>query len=210
MYTWAQFQAKVRENLTVNANRQGAQTFITNALRAGVISLQDYIHGYRIGHETVYHANDFVTEGYASRATLPPEAQLRDIFLINTAHDRRHPLNAFDWSDRFSLVNGKVGVNSGHGCVSIDPHGYTFYVYPEVKDCWVVSANWDGLKLEFQDEEQTPFDEAMTLVVAEYVQAKLAREVNRDVALHNSYMKSYEVGRRDLYRTHQDRSSVKS
>jgi hypothetical protein len=210
LYTWATFQAKVRENITVNASRQNVQTFVTNTLRAAVISLQDYIPAYRKGHETVYHASDFVTEGYASKAVLPPQAQVQDAFLIDTSCDKRFPLAAFPWKDRFNLVNNHTSVNDGHGRIAIDPYAYTYFVYPEVKDCWVVSVNWDGLKLEFEDDEATPFDEPMALVVAEFIQAKIAREVNRDVALHNSYMQSFERGRRDLYRTAQDRGRVKS
>lgn len=101
--------------------------------------------------------------------------------------------------NRYSLTNeGKIELNN-RPKYTVDPEGYTFYVYPEITGCSLLSMFWNGVKVNFADGEWTPFDEPMAMAVAEYVKAKIAREINHDLDSHNSYMASYANSRSRLY-----------
>jgi hypothetical protein len=233
-YTWAQFVDAVLGMLTVDASRLGsgflevttvnglrrlqAGDYRLAMLRQGVIQLQGVMESYRLNHETLYlPSTDLVTEGCASRGVKPPQSVIRDVWLAQIHTDAttgqqsctRFPTRAWPWEDRFSLVNGKVPVNDGQGVFCIDPQGYTFYVYPEVFDCWMLSIHWDGLKLDFKDAEETPFDEATVGAVAEYVKAKISREVEHDTALHDSYMRTFGMAAQRIYTREREKSQMK-
>lgn len=301
-YTWSQFTAAVNGLLPVDAARVGSVPSLMLAwTRLAVIELQNLIPFYRQNHETLYHPADFVLEGYASRCALPPQARVRQAWLVtydggcanglgvnlvvpglvygvpptwnlgvipgasyqytfglgdvsltngsqtltvsssfiaqgsvvtltgttglaiqavvqpanngteipqlnsisnvttSIAKCHRHPLDDYAWESRMNLVNGKVALNDGHGCISFDPQGETFYVFPGIKDCQNISVFWDGMKVNFQPTELTPFSEQMTLVVADYVKRRLAREVDKDIPLSESFESSYMQGRTLLY-----------
>lgn len=214
-YTWSQFVAAVLGLLPRDSQRIGpVQPYITQMIRQAVIDLEDRIPALKMGHETIYQASDFVGEGYASRATLPPQATPRDAFLVYydldanhqpKPHCRRFPLEDFGWKNRMALVHSKVAVNDGRGLICFDPRGETFYVYPCPRDTQQVSLFWDGRKINFQDNEQTPFDEQMTLVVADFCKSRLSREVDNDLMMADSYSLSYRQGRQILYLNLKDR-----
>lgn len=127
---------------------------------------------------------------------------------VKQNHCERFPLKDFAWEHRFSLVNGGAALNDGKGAICFDPEAETFYVYPAVRDCQNVSVFWDGLKINFQPYEITPFDEQMTLVVSLWVKAMISREVDKDLPLSEDYMNSYKQQRRMLYITMKDRSQT--
>lgn len=111
----------------------------------------------------------------------------------------RYPTEPWPWADRQALINGRIPVNSGIAKFCVDPQGYKFYIYPRVYDGWLLSMWWDGLKLDFQDEDHTPFDEAMAGAVALFVKAHISREVDKDLPMYESYMKSYLLAKQGLY-----------
>src|SRR5688572_25436807 len=80
--TRAEFVAKVKENLTSDANRAGATTYVNNLIDIGMIDLQHYIERYRLGHKDVYEASDFLDEEFASRGELPDQCQIRDVYIL--------------------------------------------------------------------------------------------------------------------------------
>lgn len=301
-YTWSQFTAAVNGLLPVDAARVGSVPALMLAwTRLAVIELQNLIPFYRQNHETLYHPCDFVLEGYSSRAAAPPQARVRQAWLVtydggcanglgpnlvvpgliygnpptwnigvipggsyqytfglgdvsltngsqtltvsgtfiaqgsvvtltgtaglaiqsvvqaanigseipqlnslanvttSISKCHRYPLDDYAWENRMNLVNGIAPLNSGHGFMSFDPQGETFYVFPGIKDCQNISIFWDGLKIQFQPDELTPFTEQMTLVVADYVKKRLAREVDKDIPLSENFGESYERGRALLY-----------
>lgn len=219
-YKWADFVAEVRNHFPTDSPRLNVGTpapgrsksFLELQIRQGVIDVQQYVEHYKVGHETVYRPSDFAQEGYASRATLPPQAEPNDGYLvkidgIETAS--RWPLIPFDWKHRMALVHGVEVVNDRQARFCVDPHGYTFYVYPAVRDCWQVSINWTGIKMDFEEEEETPFDEPLVGCVAEYVKGMIARDVNKDMDTFNSIMRpvtgTYIQKRRNLFLMGQDR-----
>ena len=103
------------------------------------------------------------------------------------------------YPNRYSLTtSGNVALNN-RPKYTMDPDGYTFYVYPEVTGSHFVSMFWTGVKINFADGEFTPFDEGMVMAVAEFVKGKIAREINHDIEGHNSYMTTYGAMRSRLY-----------
>lgn len=191
-YTWKQFKAVVMGFLPVDANRLGAETYNESLLRQGVIHFQSLIPALKINHEAIYHPSDLTVDGRASRGTKPPQSTIKDIWLFETNPDdrskgKRHPVTEIPWSRRFELINGTAGVAS-EALICVEPGGdHSFYIYPEVFDGWLVSMFWDGAKLDFKEEEQVPFTEQLALTVAEFMRAKIEREVKRDLSMANSF-----------------------
>jgi hypothetical protein len=216
---WGELKSTVRSLLTVDSSRLGIQDttdtatgkvipgFISLMIRQAVLDLQHYIPAYRIGHETIYFPQDFVVEGHASRGVLPPLSQIQDIWMCNLSTSERYPvLHDFPWEHRFELVNGMVTLPDNNGRVCIEADAYKFYAYPIITGSMVLSVFWSGEKTNFQDCEETPFDEAAALAVAQYVKGQIAREVENDLPKYNSYFSpgpvnegSYIKTRRRLY-----------
>lgn len=224
VYTWSGFQAAVRALVPIDYARLGSVPALIDAwTRICIIELQNLIPAYRSNHETIYHASDFVLEGMTCRTTLPPQAKVKDAYLVtfddcnscnncnasqpiaNSNFCRRFPLTDFNWDNRMALVHGRIAVNGGNAYISFDPQSRTFYVYPGIKDCQLVSVFWEGLKINFQPNEQVPFTEQTTQVVADYLKARLSREVDKDLPLAESYMNSYQEGRSLAYLEAKDR-----
>lgn len=220
VYTWSEFQAAVRALVPIDYARLGSVPALIDLwTRICIIELQNLIPAYRADHETIFHASDFVLEGEACRATLPPQARVKDAYLVtfddcndckskptaNSSFCRRYPLTDFGWKNRMALVHGRVAVNGGIAYISFDPQSRTFYVYPGIKDCQVVSVFWEGLKTNFQPNEWVPFTEQTTLVIADYLKSRLTREVDKDIPMSESYMATYQEGRSLLYLEAKDR-----
>lgn len=225
VYTWSGFQAAVRALVPIDYARLGSVPALIDLwTRICIIELQNLIPAYRANHETIFHASDFVLEGEACRATLPPQAKVKDAYLVvfdncnscqtsptnNTNTCKRFTLIDFDWANRMALVHGRVPSNGGRAVISFDPQSRTFYVYPGIKDCQVVSVFWEGLKVNFQPNELVPFTEQTTLVIADYLKARLTREVDKDIPMSESYMASYQEGRSLCYLEAKDRRGTNS
>lgn len=221
-FTWAEFTAACRELMPIEKQRMGLQDdngvdgFITRNIRIAVIDLQNYVTSYRKNHETIYYPQDFVTEGYASKGVLPPNAHLKDISFINNKADDagnfRYPATRLPFSDRFDLINGCKLLPDQHGRITVDDAGYTFYAYPVIGDGWVLSVLWDGMgvgnvKLDFKADELVPFEEDCAECVADYVKARIAREVDKDMEMFASYQQSFMAKRKDLYLRNKDKVS---
>jgi hypothetical protein len=218
-YTWSQFLGAVYGLLTVDLKRVGSSftTWKLAVIRQAVTQLQNLVEQYQVNHETIYGPQDTVLEGRASRFVKPPQSIIRNIYLAQTCQDQnsgdskcnRWECDQFPWSDRFALVKGMVPLNAGRGKFAIDPQGYTAYVYPAVYDCWVLSVHWDGVKIDFQDAEETPFDEACAGAVAWFLKAHIALEVERSVDIFNSYMRQYEIAKRLCFGRERDKTQSK-
>lgn len=211
-FTWKEFTDQVTGMLTTDADRAGIELYRPAILRQAVIRIQSLIPELRVGHEVIYYPSDLVVEGHASRGVLPPQAAIRDIWLVKLHQDGRSCFRfqtmQWPWKDRFALVNGKVPINGGQSYFSIDPQGYEFMVFPQVFDCWLISLFYDGQKLDFQDGELTPFTEMMAGAVADYMKSEIKREVDTDLALKRDYMQSFQDKTSLLHLDMRDRNSI--
>lgn len=203
--TWGDFKAQVAKFLTVDNNRGGISDLRENTLRQAVIDIQSLVPQFRLGHETVYTPSDLTEVGYASRGVKPPGSAIRKVIIaraymvVDERRVQRIECRPHDYRNNESMINGDLPVNGDAGFYAIDRYGYTFMVYPAIKEEMVVSLEWDGVKLDFQDDDWTPFNERMASVAAKLIKAEIARDVEKDIALHNSFMVSYAKGKQGLY-----------
>jgi hypothetical protein len=210
-YKWAEFVSECKALMPVEANRlvQGDDgSYFNRLIKLAVLDLQKYVRAYTLNHETVYCPTDFVREGAAGRGVLPPNGRARDMWLFDVKYSVRYPVTEVSWEERFELVNGRVNVKDNNGRAAIDLQGYTFYIYPVVESGWLLSLWWDGLKTEFQDSEETPFDTLALAAAADYVRSELALPVYGDVGMRNAYLQTYQVKRRDCYLNAKERTRI--
>lgn len=213
-YTWAEYVAEVEKLLPIEVNRigVGATDYLTSLIRQGVIDLQRVIPSFRVNHETLYYPNDLVQEGMAARGVKPPQSSFKSLSIstINVAGDADHEDQVirahgepWPWELRWDLINGNVPSNDGKCRYSIDPQGYTFYVYPwHPNEQWILSMFWDGQKLNFQDDEQVPFTEASALAVSYFVKANTAPEVEDSLQGAALWQSKFEAQKPKLYMDH--------
>lgn len=231
--TWAEFKSEVTGLMPQDAQRLGLEDYLPRLMRLAVIDLQDFIPAYRNRHEIIYHAQDFATDGAAGVGVLPPSAQLRDCWMFDTATKRRFAVIGFPWERRFELAKseiteledlivptaaslaaaetaGAVTAAAGNrvGLLAVDPQGAQFYLYPKIEGSFLLSVHWDGRKVDFQEDEQVPFDQDAAQAVADYCKAKIALEVDREQQRHNSFMSEYVLKRTNLYLRNKDKSRL--
>lgn len=223
-YTWSQFKDAVKKLCPLDSIRKGvgtsAEDFFEGNLRQAVIHIQSVIEQFRLNHETVYQLSDFVQEDKALRSVKPPESIIRDVFMARTTDEgtadqltQRFSCVVYDWKDRFDLVHGNEYVDDNRPRIAIDPAGYTFYLYPAPPSddtaCWVVSMFWDGLKLNFKDCEQTPFNEMMAACVANYIKAQIALDVEKSKENYEVYMGQFNRMKPLLYVNEKEKAALK-
>jgi len=214
--TWSELVAGVTSLLGQHRNRRGVESDTAALIRQAVIDIQNAIPGYRVRHESIYLPTDFVDHSFASIGVLPPCAVVQDMWFLKKVADTYDEVNRWPmdvqlpWQDRYMLFAGDYNVDAGHAVVAIDNGAYQFVVYPLVEaDCYV-SVFWDGLKLSFKDDEETPFDEPVFMAVAEFVRAYLTRDIDHDLAGYNSMFQSYLRYRSNLYVNWTERKRIAS
>ncbi len=212
----------VQSMMLTEARRKGSgfEDFRPAIIRQGVIRLQHLIEQYRVGHETVYQPQDFVLEGRASRGVKPPQSVVEDAFLYQTCRDpntgiskaSRFVVERWAWKDRYALTQGLVASNNSKAKLCFDPQGYTFYVYPFVADEWLFGLRWNGLKLDFNDLDETPFNEATAGAVAYFAMAESVRGVQQEagLALKADYMRDFGMAAQQLFLAERDKSQLHS
>lgn len=128
----------------------------------------------------------------------------------------RLPCWEWDWDDRFSLIHGEQCLNDDKPRICIEPYGSTFYVFPEVKALdpdgfsYTLELNWDGISVEWEDDDDVPFLDRDALVVAEFVKSRMERQVKRDLGMATSFDNTYRSGRQISYLDAKNRSRTKS
>lgn len=119
---------------------------------------------------------------------------------------KRYPLNLVRWTDRHELIEAAVAMSGSSGFISFDPNSSTFLTFPQVPvgpddndRTWHVEINWDGVKLEWDDADETPFDDEAVDGVAEYVNAWFLRLVDSDMPGAEAAMKSHRNTKANAY-----------
>lgn len=211
--TWNEFTTIIHGLVTVDARRLGIATgrnnFLDLMIRQAVLEVQSFIDFYKQGHETTYGADDLTQMNMASAGVLPPDCEPLDCYHARVGKPcARQPIWPYDWQNRNDLVCGSAKVFNNQFWMAIDPAGKGFLTYPRVDDDHQLILTYNGLKLEFEDADQVPFDEEMALAIAEFCKAKVSREVDHDIGLHDSYLKTYLIKRRELFANAKTRTSL--
>lgn len=216
---WSEFKAAVDELLAIERRRLGVQPFIDRQVRLGVGDVQRLIDYYRTGIVTTLDHDDVIREGYASKAQLPKGANLREIYHVRTGSiSASRPLYEIPISNKRELVAGIIGIgcngNYFRYCIDHRDSARDIYVYPALTSGYAIQIVWDAVvgrssEAEYDDNDVVPFDEPVVGLVHEYVKMKLAREVERDLALSKDYERTYRTGIASLYSEVQERLRLK-
>ena len=217
--TWSEFKAAVDELLTIERRRLGVQPFIDRQVRLAVGDVQRLIDYYRKGIVTTLDHDDVIREGFTSKAQLPKGASLRELYHIRTGSiSASRPLYEIPFSNKRELVGGviNIGCSGSHFryCIDHRDAARDIYVYPALTPGYAIQIVWDavvgrGADGDFAETDVVPFDEPVVTLVHEYVKMKLAREVERDLALAKDYERTYRVGIASLYSEVQERLRLK-
>lgn len=196
--TWAEFIVKVKDLMPVESVRQNTQTYLTALIRQAAVDLQRHILFYREGQQTFYTDEDVVTTSLASVGNLPNQAHIIDIFLKGVGYNCcRTPVMNYPWGNRHDLWCGHPNLTTSP-CIAIDPYAKEFTLFPALDADNELEVNWDGLKIDFDDDDEVTFDEPAALPVSSYALAHIYRKVRNDMEKYGSFMLDYRKQRTDL------------
>lgn len=211
--TWEEFNDAVRVHLVAHNRRQGVQDYIDALIKAGATDLQKAIEFYQVGHETVFDpATDLTESGFASRGTMV-DGKFMSAWLTeydvdedteDTCEKRPVDLVASEHIPDFKCGNFRFG----EYYIAIDRTGGYFFVTPQVEDTMRLHLQWVGVKTDWVDADETPFDERVAECVADYVLARLARTVDRDPQAAASHHQSFVQQKRTLFLEPLDRQRM--
>jgi hypothetical protein len=203
--TWQAFRDKVLESLPVNNDREGIQDLLENLLRDCVIEMQNLCQQLRSGNATLIDETQVFTDNLANYGDLPDDAHISEAWILTpceptgdeeTLEDfgpcERHKLEPAPWGNRFDLICNKNA--QWNYRYAIDHYGRRFYSRPVLDENMRVLLIWDGLKRSFANLDVVPYPVEMAGIVAIYVEAQLARRIDKDRDLYADLMR--EFGRR--------------
>lgn len=205
---WSDFRQAVLDLITVDARRLGLEKYVERLIVLGVDEIQYYVEYYRRGHVKVYHSDDATPDGETSKVKLPPGAFLRQFEMFGAADSKsRVPLDYYSYSNLEDLRNRRMAT-PGSALYTVDPQNRFAWVAPALSEDRVLRVTFD-LKTagSFGPDDETPFDEDMAFVVAEYMKWKITREVDRNLKIAADYKTSYLEGRAKLFIQAKERGS---
>lgn len=209
MKTWEQFKEAVNTLLTVDAARRGMEDVIERWINQAVIDIQSHVPELRASHTQTYIVDDLTVNSLCLTGELPDGAKVREVYQtkIGTS-SARLSFTGYPWDQRHDLKAGNVP--TGKYLIAIDPRGGEFWIYPPIDEEHRLEVFWDGKKIDFEDADPVSFPEDMEQVVANWVSAQVARKVDQDLTMHNSFMNDYREGRRLLYVDAKDQARMSS
>lgn len=161
---------------------------VEKEIRSAVIGAQELVTVYQIGQVTTLAEDDVTADGLASIGSLPEQAALREAWMVwpdGADRRRRRRCTQVAWEGRDDLL---VNAETSTPLIAIDPYARAFLVAPAlVEDEIELDLHWDGVKLDFESTDATPFDEGLAEAVALRVQAALAPEFGDAAALAREY-----------------------
>ena len=112
------------------------------------------------------------------------------------------------WDDRRQLM---VTTDTCAAQIAVNPKGDEFVVTPALQgDEIALRLEWDGTKLDFEADDEVPFDEDAAEAVGMFVNAKLAMEWGESIAQVSLHQGAYNQRRTSLYLKHRARGEVRS
>lgn len=211
---WSEFQAKVRVNLLVDAERKGRgiQNYINQLMVSAVVNLQDYIEAFKARNVNTFLEEDMneVTSGRnAVEAQFnPTHATIESVIVSGLRNDTDSQrwfsyVEQVPWSSRFLVTNGCPARNIGYAGRVTFGDGKLYLCSPLV-DNQKLYVYWSGIKQSYDADDLVIYDDATAKAVSDYIKAHLNREVDKDVGLYKSYIEMYNKQRQELHRTWKD------
>jgi len=211
---WLEFKTVVRTNLLVDADRKGRgiQNYINQLMVSAVINLQDYIDAFKSRNINTFFASDALpvpTGRNSSEVEFNPTHATIESVIVSGLIDKDEAerwysyVEVVPWASRYSVINGcPVRSNSYSGRVTFGD-GKMYLCSPLVDD-QKLYIYWSGIKQKYDDDDLVIYDDASAKAVSDYIKAHLNREVDKDVAMYESYMKMYSKQRQELHRVWKD------
>ena len=191
--------------------RHGIQTLIDRLMRAAVADLQRLIPYYQTDHVDLVSAATLTARGYCSAGVFPEgEVNAVRVIKLNGAtpdYANFRELTELPWASRWDAIAGSLAYPTSG--ILIDPRVREYLVLPALTSTEVLEISWLGIKRDFADAEETPFDEDEADAVADYVKARIARQIDNDLQMAGSYENSYRSARKALYLRYQGRAYIR-
>jgi len=210
--TWTTFLTVVDDNLSVDADRLTEGNEKLAWAKSCLTEMQELLPVLRVGHQTIYQANDLAIDGLCSRFVLPPgsvtgikiiRAEMKDDGLTIT--EARHATTVLPFEDLDKMRHGQLDVSHGNGYVCVDPERYTAWVYPSIDADMMVHVWWNGVKSDYAGGDQVPYTRMVAEAVAFFVRAEMRRGNEEEIGLFNSYLGSYRRKRLAIHRLQQEK-----
>ena len=216
---WSEFQDSVRTLLTVDAQRKGAgiQNYIDSIILSGVIELQQYIPSLRsMNRDTFYHSQlqkskHIETMGIQQGFT-KGKGKITKAVVLKPQGEKviAIELNKWTWDKRNSIAMGCLddcrSPRFPGKIMECKRHINSFYVYPSLTEDELLVLDWEGIKTNFTDTDDTPYDQRVVKVVSDYAKAHIVREVDKDLQLFKEYYGMYVKERSVLFLDEKDSS----
>lgn len=193
------------------ADLTGLRARVLKEIRAGAIELQNFIDAYRVGHTTVFKAEDVTASGAASRGLLPEQARLREVWVtypdeLGDTSSRRVEAVRIPWELRHTeLICGE----GDRALIAYDPGLTNFLVTPAlVADEVELEIVYDGLKFDFSYDDTVPFDEGAAVAVRFYVNSKMGLELGDPIQTVREYERHFRDRLALLYIEAKDRAEM--
>lgn len=206
-----------------------SSVYYRKQIRQAVLDLQKFIPEYQKNHETIYFEQDVTKDGMASVGALPPMSQFESAWYYSVDRQFRYPVKQVPWEARFDMttkefqdtlnsqyitltaasatalamtttINALKSAGRQHaGIMAISPKHDQFYCFPHIQNEWILSLFWDGVKVDWRDEEMVPYGEDTAQAVAYWVQAQFALYIERDSARAASMLQLYAGMRTNIF-----------
>ncbi len=203
--TWRDFKDLVLSFMPVHSRREGIRVLINQYIRAAVADLQLVIPAIQPKTTRVLTPAHFVASGLAARARLPAGVTINDVF----SRDSDEPAARIEHrvadspSELYLILNAVP--HEGIRWVHFDaPLGVLTVAPSPIESNYEVVVSWHGGVGSYDDSDDVPFTERHAEAVSEFVLSRLARSVEKDLALSQSHEGSYRWLKRLIYLRHKE------
>lgn len=198
--TWSEFNTAVRVHLVAHNRRQGIQTLIDSLIKAGVWDLQASIPHYAGVVKRSFASGSLRPNGFVAQGTLPSGVKVLDVYVQDgTDETLRARYNIVDSIEELSrMETGEAGAYTYR--FYYDPRTGVFTVSPKPSDSGsVLKLEYSGKRLDFDNDDDVLFDEKTAEAVGNFVNARLALQVDREGGLASAFNSLYVANKRKLH-----------
>lgn len=197
--TWSEFKSAVRVHLVAHGRRQGIQSLIDSLIKAASWDLQASVPFYLADTRRTVKPTAMRTVGYAAATVLPVGTRIKGAFAthLDSPGVRVSYSFAVTTSEQIAMEEGNVA--NTDKVLHYSPKTGTVLVTPNPKDDGSsLVLLLESKRLDFEDDDEVPFDDQAAKIISEYVMAHLSRTVDHDLAMAQSHNASYLGGKRIL------------
>lgn len=195
--TWSEVKSRTNALLNQSAEIAGADAGIAQQMRLCALDLQARIQSFRIEHHTPIARETLIEDGYAHLGNLPAGADPKQWYIVDsddaTTPHPRGMLRQWPWEYRHDLIN-KTMSDKEQGYIALAPDRRHFYVYPKIEESDRLVVTWDGQKINFDDDEVTPFPEETVEAFYAWVKAYILRDIENNPAAAREFRSGYRGG----------------